>query len=195
MGRCAAYAPLRVFLNNRQVATLTRASSSATSFAYDKEWLGWDNALSVSLSLPLRETPYRGAPVSTVFENLLPDSDKLRRLVAERVGARGINAYNLLSEIGHDCVGALQFIADDDELIDSTGELRGDPVESIAIEHILNGLSQTIVGQSGRIDVYPARRRSEPLGLYEPLQGRRTRSRLISAQRSRLPASSLVVPA
>jgi len=146
MGRRAAYAPLRVYLNNRHVGTLSREASGAISFAYNEEWLAWHNALPVSLSLPLRETPYRGEPVAAVFENLLPDSDKLRRLVAEKVGARGIDAYSMLSQIGHDCVGALQFIAGDGEAIDSTGKLEGEPVDAIAIEKILNGLSQAPLG-------------------------------------------------
>lgn len=146
MGRRATYAPLRVHLNNRQVGTLSREASGAISFAYNEEWLAWRNALPVSLSLPLRETPYRGEPVAAVFENLLPDSEKLRRLVAEKVGARGIDAYSMLSQIGHDCVGALQFIAGDAEAIDSTSKLAGEPIDAVAIEKILNGLSQAPLG-------------------------------------------------
>ncbi|MEI2735605.1 MAG: HipA N-terminal domain-containing protein [Rhodoblastus sp.] len=45
-----------------------------------------------------------------VFENLLPDSETLRRKVAERVGAASSDAYGLLAAIGADCVGALQFV-------------------------------------------------------------------------------------
>ncbi|MFC6215768.1 HipA N-terminal domain-containing protein, partial [Fodinicurvata halophila] len=58
MGRRPAYAPLRVYLNNRRVGTLNRATSGAISFTYHDDWLAWDHALPVSLSLPLRETPY-----------------------------------------------------------------------------------------------------------------------------------------
>ena len=110
MGRRPAHAPLRVYLNNRRVGTLTRDAGGAIGFVYDAGWLGWEHALPVSLSLPLRETPWRGAPVAAVFENLLPDSDRLRRLIAERVGARGSDAFSLLARIGQDCVGALQFV-------------------------------------------------------------------------------------
>src|SRR6056297_207205 len=148
MGRRPAYAPLRVYLNNRRVGTLSREASGAISFTYHEDWLGWEHALPVSLSLPLRETPYRGEPVAAVFENLLPDSDKLRRLVAEKVGARGIDAYSLLARIGHDCVGALQFITGDDAAPDSTSKLEGEPVDEAAIEKILNGLSQAPLGLS-----------------------------------------------
>ena len=124
MGRRPAYAPLRVYMNNRRVGTLSREASGAIGFSYAEDWLRWEHAMPVSLSLPLRETPYRGAPVMAVFENLLPDSDQLRRLVAEKVGARGIDAYSLLSRIGRDCVGALQFVAGDDDAVDATGQIE-----------------------------------------------------------------------
>ena len=140
MGRRPAYVPLRVYLNNRRVGTLSREASGAIGFSYEAKWLGWGHALPVSLSLPLRETPYRGEAVTAVFENLLPDSDRLRRLVAERVGARGTDAYSMLTKIGNDCVGALQFIAGDQDAPDATGKIEGEPVDAAAIEKILNGL-------------------------------------------------------
>ena len=148
MGRRPAYMPLRVYLNNRLVGTLVREASGAIGFSYHEDWLGWEHALPVSLSLPLREMPYRGEPVAAVFENLLPDSDKLRRLVAEKVGARGTDAYSLLAKIGRDCVGALQFIAGDEDAPDATGKLQGEPVDEVAVEKILKGLSQAPLGLS-----------------------------------------------
>ncbi|WP_146591426.1 type II toxin-antitoxin system HipA family toxin [Puniceibacterium confluentis] len=148
MGRRPAYAPLRVYINNRRVGTLNREASGAIGFSYDTDWLDWDHAMPVSLSLPLRETPYRGEPVMAVFENLLPDSDHLRRLVAEKVGARGTDAYSLLTKIGHDCVGALQFVAGEDDAPDATGQIEGEPVDATAIEKLLNGLSQAPLGLS-----------------------------------------------
>ena len=63
----------------------------------------------------MREDAYHGAPVIALFENLLLDSETLRRRVAEKVGADGTDAYSLLSQIGRDCVGALQFLPADDE--------------------------------------------------------------------------------
>ncbi|WP_306043791.1 HipA N-terminal domain-containing protein [Mameliella sp. MMSF_3455] len=148
MGRRPAYAPLRVYMNNRRVGTLSREASGAIGFSYEEDWLGWQHAMPVSLSLPLRETPYRGEPVMAVFENLLPDSDQLRRLVAEKVGARGIDAYSLLTKIGHDCVGALQFIQGDEDVPAATGKIVGEPVDAAAIEKLLNGLSQAPLGLS-----------------------------------------------
>lgn len=145
MGRRPAYAPLRVYLNNRRVGTLTREASGAIGFAYHDDWLGWKHALPVSLSLPLRETSYRGEPVAAFFENLLPDSDALRRRVAEKVGARGTDAYSLLSVIGRDCVGALQFMAGD-SAEPATDRMEGEAVDEAAIEKLLKGLTQAPLG-------------------------------------------------
>lgn len=148
MARRRQYAPLRVYLNNRLVGQLLKEPSGAIDFQYDESWLGWEHAIPVSLSLPLRETAYRGEPVAAVFENLLPDSDALRRRVAEKVGARGTDAYSMLAAIGHDCVGALQFIADENEAFDATGDIDGETVNDQAIEKLLNGLVQAPLGLS-----------------------------------------------
>jgi len=146
MGRRPAHPPLRVYLNNRRVGTLTREASGATGFTYHRDWLGWEHALPISLSLPLREMAYRGAPVIAVFENLLPDSEGLRRMVAEKVGARGTDAYSLLAAIGADCVGALQFIPGDAPEVDTTSTLTGEPVDDAAIGRLLQGLSLAPLG-------------------------------------------------
>jgi serine/threonine-protein kinase HipA len=106
MARRRTHQPLRVYLNNRLVGYLNKETSGAIDFQYDQSWLAWEHALPISLSLPLRETAFRGQPVVAVFDNLLPDSDAIRRRVAEKVSAHGTDAYSMLTAIGHDCVGA-----------------------------------------------------------------------------------------
>ncbi|WP_342724153.1 type II toxin-antitoxin system HipA family toxin [Bradyrhizobium sp. B097] len=110
MARPRAKEPLNVFVNGRQAGVLNRESSGAIDFRYDPAWLAWQSTFPISLSLPLREDRYIGAVVTGVFDNLLPDSEQMRRRVAERVGANGTDAYSMLSSLGHDCVGALQFL-------------------------------------------------------------------------------------
>ena len=73
MARRKTHAPLLTFLNDRLVGRLSRQPSGAIDFVYDPDWLAWEHTLPVSLSLPLREARYVGAPVAAVFENLLPD--------------------------------------------------------------------------------------------------------------------------
>src|SRR5258708_14489057 len=115
MARRRRHMPLNVFLNSRLVGRLNREASVAIDFQSDPSWLGWEHALPVSLSLRLREDRYIGARVIAVFDNLLPDSDAIRRRIAERVHAQGTDAYSLLAVVGRDCVGALQFLPDGEE--------------------------------------------------------------------------------
>lgn len=109
MARKRAHVPLNVFLNSRHVGELRREATGAIDFQYGRDWRG---TFPVSLSLPLREDRYIGTPVINVFDNLLPDSELIRKRVAERVGADGTDAFSLLTALGHDCVGALQYLPD-----------------------------------------------------------------------------------
>ncbi|AHD08828.1 type II toxin-antitoxin system HipA family toxin [Phaeobacter gallaeciensis] len=145
MGRKRSYTPLNVFLNSRLVGQLVREPSGGVSFAYTRDWLEWEHRMPVSLSLPLQENRYIGAPVMAVFDNLLPDSDLIRRKVAERVGAEGVDAFSLLSQIGRDCIGALQFLPDGQEP-QPMSELTGEGVNEAQIGAILSDLDLAPLG-------------------------------------------------
>lgn len=151
MARRRVHAPLLTFLNDRLVGRLSKQPSGAIDFAYDPTWLAWEHAMPVSLSLPLREARYIGAPVAAVFENLLPDSDQIRRRVAERVGAAGVDAYSLLSAIGRDCVGAMQFVPDDDRT-DGAAGISGTVVGDGEIADMLANLKRAPLGVGADID-------------------------------------------
>ena len=141
----AHYEPLNVFLNSRTVGQLRRELSGAISFQYDSSWLDWEFVMPVSLSLPLRKQAYSGAPVVAVFDNLLPDNDDLRRKIAARARAEGTDAYSLLSAIGRDCVGALQFLPPDMEP-GPAGVVDGDPINNKEIAAIIGNLAVTPLG-------------------------------------------------
>ncbi len=115
MARVRVRVPLNVYVNGRLVGKLRRESSGAIDFTYEQSWLEWLNAFPVSVSLPLREDRYVGAAVVAVFDNLLPDNEPTRQRLAERAGAAGYDAYNLLAAVGRDCVGALQFLPEGSE--------------------------------------------------------------------------------
>ena len=63
MARQRTCIPLNVFMNGRLVGRLRRESGGAIDFQYNSSWLAWDNALPVSMSLPLREDRFVGEPV------------------------------------------------------------------------------------------------------------------------------------
>lgn len=145
MARQRTRVPLNVFLNSRRVGRLQRQASGAIDFEYDRDWLEWENASPVSLSLPLREDRFIGDPVIAVFDNLLPDSSQIRHRLAERVGAAGSDAYNLLAAVGRDCVGALQFLPDGEEP-GPAGSVSGRHLNDKEIAAILSDLKRTPLG-------------------------------------------------
>lgn len=136
---------LGVFLNGRRIGALHRATSGAVAFEYAADWLAWDHAIPVSLSLPLRDQRYVGAPVIAVFDNLLPDNDAIRLRIAERIGAEGTDAYSLLSIVGRDCVGALQFL-DEGAEPGPVGVVEAVPLADAEIADLLAHLAMAPLG-------------------------------------------------
>ncbi|WP_245956992.1 type II toxin-antitoxin system HipA family toxin [Aestuariispira insulae] len=121
-----------MFQNNRHVGRLEMLPNGATSFEYDRAWLDRENAFPISLSLPLQHRKFTGRTVRAVFENLLPDNERILTRIAERVGAGGLDPYHLLSRIGRDCVGALQFLPDGED----PGPLRPPQGEAVSEEDV-----------------------------------------------------------
>ena len=145
MARSRSFAPLNIYLNGRHVGQLNRSASGAISFQYADVWLKWEHTLPVSLSLPLREQRYTGAAVSAVFENLLPDNRDIRARLAGRKQADGIDAFSLLSKVGRDCVGALQFLPEGEDP-EAVGAIDGREVSDAEIAAILADLSANPLG-------------------------------------------------
>lgn len=149
MARTRRHALLHVAMNGRRVGALERASTGAVSFTYDPDWLADARAMPISLSLPLREERYVGDPVSAYFDNLLPDNDVIRRKLAERVGANGTDAYSLLSQIGRDCVGALQFVCEAEDIRPPDAP-EGLPLSENEVADIIRNLASAPLGVGQR---------------------------------------------
>lgn len=145
MVRRQTHISLNVFLNGRLVGFLRRLSTGAIDFQYDASWLDWESALPISLSLPLRESRYVGAPVAAVLDNLLPDNEDIRRRLSARVKVEGHDPYSLLSVIGRDCAGALQFLPDGEEP-GPVGQISGRPISDDDVARILEDLGRTPLG-------------------------------------------------
>lgn len=104
-------------MNGEAVGTWTVAASGRHSFAYHDDWRASPNARPLSLSLPLRTTalPYQGEAVEAFFDNLLPEGREIRQRIQSRFRAVSTRAFDLLREIGRDCVGAVQLLAEGEE--------------------------------------------------------------------------------
>ena len=57
-------ANLTIAMNGYQVGTLYRSPSGAHEFWYNQDWLNMPGARPISLSLPLRQQPFKGEVVS-----------------------------------------------------------------------------------------------------------------------------------
>jgi serine/threonine-protein kinase HipA len=98
-----------------------------------------------------------------VFENLLPDNDSLRRQIAARARAEGTDAYRLLGAIGHDCVGALQFLPPEVQPTPA-GAIDAVPISRREIVFILDNLATAPLGitedESFRISIAGAQEKT-----------------------------------
>lgn len=81
-------------------------------FQYHPDWSSNPHARALSLSIPLTpgNAPHKGEVVSNYFDNLLPDSDAIRRRLATKFQAANTSAGALLKAVGRDCVGAIQIL-------------------------------------------------------------------------------------
>ncbi len=112
MGRRSHSTALAVWMNGEHVGICVTAANGAQSFLYDAAWIESPVARRLSLSLPMRPAsePYTGPVLEAFFDNLLPDNREIRARLRRRFGARSTEAFDLLAELGRDCVGALQIL-------------------------------------------------------------------------------------
>ena len=139
MARARTARALTVWMNGERVATWTQALHGVEELAYAPEWLEAPAARPISLSLPLgaRDMVFRGQPVSFYFDNLLPDSAQVRTRLQVRFAARSARPFDLLAEIGRDCVGAIQLLPDGEK----PGKIKiieGTRLTDSGVEQMLN---------------------------------------------------------
>ena len=67
-------AELIVYLREQRIGVLVQ-NQGRLAFNYDRAWLLAPDRHPLSLSLPLRETPFDDAATRTWFGNLLPEGD------------------------------------------------------------------------------------------------------------------------
>lgn len=113
MGRKKKLKELAVYLNGAKVGSLKKEPSGMVAFQYAADWI--QEGFAISQSLPIQEQEYRGEIVTRYFDNLMPDNDAIKRLVAAKFGAESTRAFDLLEVVGRDCVGALSFLPSESE--------------------------------------------------------------------------------
>lgn len=117
---------------------------------------GWDSdeqGRPLSLSLPF--TPgnqvHRGNIVRDYFDNLLPDSEGIRRRLAMRYQAESLEPFDLLAELGRDCVGAIQLL-NDGEQPEGLFSIKQHSLSEASIASMLRNTASVLPGRHDRDD-------------------------------------------
>lgn len=150
MGRTMQSRSLSVWSNGERVGTWTIPARGETQFLYDRAWRTSALGRPLSLSLPYTgDQPLRGDVVRAFFDNLLPDSEAIRKRLAMRYKLASIEAFDLLQEIGRDCVGAIQLLKEDEAPTDVM-RIDATPMSEEDVEKHLIQITQA--GLIGRDD-------------------------------------------
>lgn len=105
---------LNVWMNGELVGTWSVGRTGKHRLDYAPSWRASARSRPLSLSLPFTaDNRLEGDAVRNYFDNLLPDSEGIRKRISERFRTRSTDAFALLQAIGRDCVGAVQLLPQD----------------------------------------------------------------------------------
>ncbi len=146
MARARNRGSLNVWLNGIPVGRWTNAANNST-FEYFSSWPGHEQGRPLSLSMPFRadNAAYSGDVVTNYFDNLLPDSEPIRRRLAQRHQTGGTSPFELLAAIGRDCVGAAQLLPVD-QAPEDLFEINGKPLDEHRVAKLLRSTTAPAEG-------------------------------------------------
>lgn len=124
-------------MNGERVGEWTSLRTGTPVFRYDTSWVQSPSARALSLSLPITaDREIRGEAVDYYFDNLLPDNVEIRRRIRTRFQTQSTGAFDLLSAIGRDCVGAVQLLPPD-QTPEGWNRISAEPLTDAGVEAVL----------------------------------------------------------
>ena len=144
MGRPSRARSLAVWMNGERVGTWSLPARGPQQFTYAESWLQSSQFRPLSLFLPagLGRSALSGHAVESWFDNLLPDSDAIRRRAQARFQAASTSAFDLLAAVGRDCAGAVQLLPPD-EVPSGIGRIEARPLSDQEIGQRLRAVTAT----------------------------------------------------
>lgn len=104
-------AELIIWMNGEKVGTWSVGRNGNQRLDYAPSWRASEHSRPLSLSLPYTaDNRLEGEAVRNYFDNLLPDSEVIRKRIANQFRTKKTDAFSLLQAIGRDCVGAVQLL-------------------------------------------------------------------------------------
>lgn len=101
---------LIAILDGQIIGRVTTDKRTRLKFTYDEKWRSAANAYPLSISMPLALTEHPHRIVEPFLWNLLPDNQNILDGWARKFQVSGRNAFALISAVGEDCAGAVQFV-------------------------------------------------------------------------------------
>ena len=117
---------LIALLDGQDIGRVHRDPRGRLSFVYDEAWRADAAAYPLSLSMPLGARTHGHAAIEAFLWGLLPDNEQVLGRWATKFQVSARNVFALISHVGEDCAGAVQFVAP--ERLDAFREGRGDDV-------------------------------------------------------------------
>jgi len=101
---------LMAILDGTEMGRVVRDKRARLSFTYKEEWRNAENAYPLSISMPLALTQHGHARIDPFLWGLLPDNQMVLDQWARRFHVSARSAFSLISVVGEDCAGAVQFV-------------------------------------------------------------------------------------
>jgi serine/threonine-protein kinase HipA len=104
---------LVVLLDGDEVGRVRNDARGRLTLVYDSNWRGTRGAYPASLSMPLAAEEHGPAVVQAFLWGLLPDNERVLDRWAKKFQVSARNVFALISHVGEDCAGAVQFVTPD----------------------------------------------------------------------------------
>lgn len=104
---------LIALLGGKEVGRVQRDGHGRLSLSYSDEWRADPDAYPLSLSMPVAAREHRRSAIETFLWGLLPDNERVLERWAAKFQVSARNVFALLSHVGEDCAGAVQFVTPD----------------------------------------------------------------------------------
>ncbi len=102
---------LIVLANGQEMGRVQCGANIKLEFTYNNAWRETANAYPLSLSMPLAAAHHEHKAIDPFLWGLLPDSENVLQKWAKDYQISPRNVFALLSHVGEDCAGAIQFVS------------------------------------------------------------------------------------
>jgi len=100
---------LIVLLSDREIGRVRQEQRRRLKFIYNDEWREARGAYPLSLSMPLAASEHPHDVIEAFIWGLLPENELVLERWAKKFQVSARSAFALISQVGEDCAGAVQF--------------------------------------------------------------------------------------